>query len=212
MRRSTSGPTALSPSIIPITPRLSRRRSRPAEPSAAFSSAAPASESPSLPTVTASFARRSVMTPRPRVSHDSTTTPTSSPSVGASSAPRLRRIACEPFSPRPSRVGGTCRASPSCHSLSLSLSNIGPSMHLQNTRPAAPTSAGFFHTSVAERDPELYSALRRELGRQRDQIELIASENFASRAVLEAQGSVLTNKYAEGYPGRRYYGGCEFVD
>jgi glycine hydroxymethyltransferase len=85
-------------------------------------------------------------------------------------------------------------------------------MPLQNPRPAAPASAGFFHASVAESDPELYAALRRELGRQREQIELIASENFASRAVLEAQGSVLTNKYAEGYPGRRYYGGCEFVD
>ena len=71
---------------------------------------------------------------------------------------------------------------------------------------------GFFHASVRESDPELSAALRKELGRQRDQIELIASENIVSRAVLEAQGSVLTNKYAEGYPGRRYYGGCEFVD
>ncbi len=70
----------------------------------------------------------------------------------------------------------------------------------------------FFHATVAESDPELNAALRKELGRQRDQIELIASENIVSRAVLEAQGSVLTNKYAEGYPGRRYYGGCEFVD
>jgi glycine hydroxymethyltransferase len=61
-------------------------------------------------------------------------------------------------------------------------------------------------------DPELADALEGELGRQRDKIELIASENFVSRAVLEAQGSVLTNKYAEGYPGRRYYGGCEWVD
>ena len=70
----------------------------------------------------------------------------------------------------------------------------------------------FFSATVAESDPELNAALRNELGRQRDQIELIASENIVSRAVLEAQGSVLTNKYAEGYPGRRYYGGCEFVD
>ncbi|HKX07389.1 MAG TPA: serine hydroxymethyltransferase [Stellaceae bacterium] len=70
----------------------------------------------------------------------------------------------------------------------------------------------FFHASVRDSDPELNAALRKELGRQRDQIELIASENIVSRAVLEAQGSVLTNKYAEGYPGRRYYGGCEFVD
>ncbi len=77
---------------------------------------------------------------------------------------------------------------------------------------AASHPAAFFHAGVAESDPELNAALRKELGRQRDQIELIASENSVSRAVLEAQGSVLTNKYAEGYPGRRYYGGCEFVD
>ena len=73
-------------------------------------------------------------------------------------------------------------------------------------------SHAFFHASVRDSDPELNASLRKELGRQRDQIELIASENIVSRAVLEAQGSVLTNKYAEGYPGRRYYGGCEFVD
>jgi glycine hydroxymethyltransferase len=84
-------------------------------------------------------------------------------------------------------------------------------MPLQNPRPLAADDA-FFRATVAERDPELNAALRKELGRQRDQIELIASENIVSRAVLEAQGSVLTNKYAEGYPGRRYYGGCEFVD
>ncbi len=71
---------------------------------------------------------------------------------------------------------------------------------------------GFFETSLATADPELNAAVRHELGRQQDQIELIASENIVSRAVLEAQGSVLTNKYAEGYPGRRYYGGCEYVD
>ena len=70
----------------------------------------------------------------------------------------------------------------------------------------------FFGQGVAETDPTLAQAIGRELGRQQDQIELIASENVVSRAVLEAQGSVLTNKYAEGYPGRRYYGGCEFVD
>ncbi len=61
-------------------------------------------------------------------------------------------------------------------------------------------------------DPEVLAALRGERGRQREQIELIASENYVSPAVLVAQGSVLTNKYAEGYPGHRYYGGCEFVD
>ncbi len=73
-------------------------------------------------------------------------------------------------------------------------------------------SQGFFDAGLAVRDPEIARAIALELGRQRDKIELIASENIVSRAVLEAQGSVLTNKYAEGYPGRRYYGGCEYVD
>jgi len=70
----------------------------------------------------------------------------------------------------------------------------------------------FFSRGVADTDPELAGAIGKELTRQREKIELIASENIVSRAVLEAQGSVLTNKYAEGYPGRRYYGGCEYVD
>src|ERR687897_458727 len=69
-----------------------------------------------------------------------------------------------------------------------------------------------FTASLADTDPEIAEVIRLELGRQRDEIELIASENIVSRAVLEAQGSVLTNKYAEGYPGRRYYGGCQYVD
>ena len=72
--------------------------------------------------------------------------------------------------------------------------------------------ARFFQASLAEADPEIAVSIEHELVRQQDGIELIASENIVSRAVLEAQGSVLTNKYAEGYPGRRYYGGCEFVD
>ena len=70
----------------------------------------------------------------------------------------------------------------------------------------------FFTATLAEADPEIAAAIGLELGRQRDEIELIASENIVSRAVLEAQGSVLTNKYAEGLPSRRYYGGCQFVD
>ena len=77
---------------------------------------------------------------------------------------------------------------------------------------AANIQEGFFDRSIAETDPELHRAMADELFRQQDQIELIASENIVSNAVLEASGSVLTNKYAEGYPGRRYYGGCEFVD
>ena len=71
---------------------------------------------------------------------------------------------------------------------------------------------GFFTRGLAEADPEIADAINLELGRQRDKIELIASENIVSRAVLEAQGSVLTNKYAEGLPGKRYYGGCQYVD
>ncbi|WP_165455679.1 serine hydroxymethyltransferase [Paracoccus subflavus] len=77
----------------------------------------------------------------------------------------------------------------------------------------APTrETGFFTETLAHTDPEIAKAIGQELGRQRDEIELIASENIVSRAVLEAQGSVLTNKYAEGYPGKRYYGGCQYVD
>ena len=71
---------------------------------------------------------------------------------------------------------------------------------------------GFFTEPLSSRDPELFGAMTQELGRQRDEIELIASENIVSRAVMEAQGSVMTNKYAEGYPGKRYYGGCQYVD
>ena len=82
---------------------------------------------------------------------------------------------------------------------------------MNETTPAS-SPARFFGASLAEADPDLSASIGRELARQQDGIELIASENIVSRAVLEAQGSVLTNKYAEGYPGRRYYGGCEFVD
>jgi len=85
---------------------------------------------------------------------------------------------------------------------------------MSSSNPVARTalSNSFFAAALADRDPEIAEAVKLELGRQRDEIELIASENIVSRAVLEAQGSVLTNKYAEGYPGRRYYGGCQFVD
>ena len=75
-----------------------------------------------------------------------------------------------------------------------------------------PRDSGFFTEPLSSRDPELFGAVTQELGRQRHEIELIASENIVSRAVMEAQGSVMTNKYAEGYPGKRYYGGCQFVD
>ena len=83
---------------------------------------------------------------------------------------------------------------------------------MTHPRPAIADDATLFTASLAETDPEIADVVRRELGRQQNEIELIASENIVSRAVLEAQGSVLTNKYAEGLPGRRYYGGCQFVD
>ncbi len=74
------------------------------------------------------------------------------------------------------------------------------------------SDTGFFTEALSSRDPELFKSITDELGRQRNEIELIASENIVSAAVMEAQGSVMTNKYAEGYPGRRYYGGCQYVD
>src|SRR4051794_41569644 len=81
------------------------------------------------------------------------------------------------------------------------------------TESSAKTVAdSLFSVSLADADPEIFDVIGKELGRQRDEIELIASENIVSRAVLEAQGSVLTNKYAEGLPGRRYYGGVPFTD
>ena len=83
---------------------------------------------------------------------------------------------------------------------------------MANAAAARRDADSFFTQPLEERDPEIFAAIRGELGRQRKEIELIASENIVSRAVLEAQGSVMTNKYAEGYPGKRYYGGCQFVD
>jgi glycine hydroxymethyltransferase len=84
-----------------------------------------------------------------------------------------------------------------------------PSIHAARV-PAGPNP--FFSSPLADADPEIAAAIRAELQRQQEEIELIASENIVSRAVLEAQGSIMTNKYAEGYPGRRYYGGCQHVD
>jgi glycine hydroxymethyltransferase len=85
-------------------------------------------------------------------------------------------------------------------------------MSLTETRAGVSVAPGFFTATLVQSDPEIAGAIADELGRQQHEIELIASENIVSRAVLEAQGSVMTNKYAEGYPGKRYYGGCEFVD
>src|SRR5216117_4338190 len=83
---------------------------------------------------------------------------------------------------------------------------------MTSAKASLATMSGFFERSVADADPQLFKSIKGELSRQQSQIELIASENIVSRAVLEAQGSVMTNKYAEGYPGARYYGGCEWVD
>jgi glycine hydroxymethyltransferase len=77
---------------------------------------------------------------------------------------------------------------------------------------SVPLFPNFFSATLAETDPEIAEAIHNELGRQQHEIELIASENIVSKAVLEAQGSIMTNKYAEGYPGKRYYGGCQYVD
>ncbi|MEM8797266.1 MAG: serine hydroxymethyltransferase [Pseudomonadota bacterium] len=85
-------------------------------------------------------------------------------------------------------------------------------MAITDTETATTTETGFFTRSLADSDPAIANAINQEYQRQSHEIELIASENITSRAVLEAQGSVLTNKYAEGYPGRRYYGGCQYVD
>ncbi len=85
-------------------------------------------------------------------------------------------------------------------------------MTVASANSAASQMTAFFGEGIGDSDPDVFDAVRAELARQQDRIELIASENIVSRAVLEAQGSVLTNKYAEGYPGRRYYGGCEHVD
>ncbi len=87
-----------------------------------------------------------------------------------------------------------------------------PAMTRSSTAEVLSGTDGFFTDTLEESDPELHESIRGELRRQQDQIELIASENIVSRAVLEAQGSILTNKYAEGYPGRRYYAGCDHVD
>ena len=95
--------------------------------------------------------------------------------------------------------------------MTAGLHNRDAAMSLTETSNQSDLS-GFFTRSLAEADPDIFGTVEKELGRQQHEIELIASENIVSRAVLEAQGSIFTNKYAEGYPGKRYYGGCEFAD
>lgn len=92
------------------------------------------------------------------------------------------------------------------------MSNSNAQMKDPTTMTATSSNNSFFHTSLSQADPEVFKTVCQELERQQNQIELIASENIVSKAVLQAQGSVLTNKYAEGYPNKRYYQGCEFVD
>ena len=107
--------------------------------------------------------------------------------------------------------GGWDKINPEMHA---ELTNIRRNTECpyQRRNNRSPSLGRFFTETLAVSDPDLFLSMERELNRQQNQIELIASENIVSRAVLEAQGSILTNKYAEGYPGRRYYGGCEFVD
>jgi glycine hydroxymethyltransferase len=112
------------------------------------------------------------------------------------------------------------KISPALHVLSFSCLPTKHHIFYMSSSPFIPEIAmnaphrdnGFFTETLATRDAALFGAMTQELGRQRDEIELIASENIVSRAVMEAQGSVMTNKYAEGYPGKRYYGGCQYVD
>ncbi len=124
----------------------------------------------------------------------------------------LPRDAIRRRAPRQARRRSLAR----CRSSGIDNSNARNFLPMSPAKPAqfsAASPAGdFFGKALAEADPALLRSIRAELKRQQEQIELIASENIVSRAVLEAQGSVLTNKYAEGYPGRRYYGGCEYVD
>src|SRR5688572_55798 len=126
--------------------------------------------------------------------------------LGANTFPKLGAlcpVCYRQFRPKPRWAGQIATSSDvsGVHRMSLT------------DQPASSAQANrFFEASLAETDREIAEAIGLELGRQRHEVELIASENIVSRAVLEAQGSVLTNKYAEGYPGRRYYGGCGFVD
>ena len=85
-------------------------------------------------------------------------------------------------------------------------------MAASDARRAEARDSGFFTRHLQDADPEIWGAIEKEKHRQQDEIELIASENIVSQAVLDAAGTLLTNKYAEGYPGKRYYGGCQYVD
>src|ERR1700730_2693082 len=132
------------------------------------------------------------------------------PSVAASSASKRRKIASRTFCTRPSKAAAMPGVSPSWAERLPRFSVQTGAASQMSLRPAVAKSADperFFGEKLADGDPEIFAAIGQELARQQSQIELIASENIVSAAVLEAQGSVLTNKYAEGYPGKRYYGG-----
>ena len=133
-------------------------------------------------------------------------------------ATRLRRRAATPaawrrsWPSKPSEAEPTARACSTGAGRCASISCIISDAAFRATRARIPKGTAMPLTYLPEQDPAVADALRQELARERDSVELIASENFTSPAVLEAVGSVLTNKYAEGYPGKRYYGGCEYVD
>jgi glycine hydroxymethyltransferase len=113
----------------------------------------------------------------------------------------------------PANAAFDCHTRPAAMSLTgCGGGDISPMSSSASSAKTASAPDSFFSARLEQADPDIAAAIRGELGRQRHEIELIASENIVSRAVLEAQGSVLTNKYAEGYPGNRYYGGCEWVD
>ena len=129
----------------------------------------------------------------------------------------LARVLCDAHSQLRRQVfaffGTGRRGQSHISQLSQSIRDIRhASIYVRPIRSARFAFQQLFSAGLADCDPEIARSIELELGRQRDEIELIASENIVSRAVLEAQGSVMTNKYAEGYPGRRYYGGCQFVD
>src|SRR5277367_3102813 len=133
-----------------------------------------------------------------------------SPAPGTAADPFLRRRPSCGAAPRSPFCRRGLRAKAALALLAKPRFMEGSPMNV--SAPVSVRSNSFFSAPLADADPEIARAIELELGRQRDSIELIASENIVSRAVLEAQGSVMTNKYAEGYPGRRYYGGCQFVD
>src|SRR5215203_3783752 len=194
--------------------RTSPARSSPRAPIGASFLAAAARESRWPQTRWPVYARRSATTSIPPGCHASTTTPTSWPWVGALSRPawptKSSTSGCRPASKADGISAGSIRSWRSKERPANSYQL--PVMRSGDDCMAKTIDTPSRWRTLADTDPEIAGVLRDERHRQNSGLELIASENFVSRAVMEAQGSVLTNKYAEGYPGKRYYGGCEFVD